>query len=67
MVKVHQGSTSKFSEDMKESYLQMKDWRNVNNIVELVSEVECLQLYPLPGKEEDEFGGNSGAILRCET
>jgi hypothetical protein len=52
---------------MKESYLQLKDWRNANNIVELVSEVECLQLYPLPGKEEDEFGGNSGAILRCET
>ena len=60
-------STSKFSEDMKESYLRMKDWRNVNNIVELVEKIECLQLYPLNNKEEDEFDGSSGAILRCGT
>ena len=29
---------SKFSEDMKESYLRVKNWRNVSNIVELVKE-----------------------------
>ncbi len=33
---------SKFREDMKESYLRMKDWKNVSNIVELVKGIECL-------------------------
>ena len=52
---------------MKESYLQLSKWRSVNNIIELVKEIDCLQIYPLFDKEKDEFDGNSGAILRCET
>ena len=62
------GATSTPQMDaMKESYLQLNKWKNVNNIVELVKEIDCLQLYPLVDKEKDEFDGNSGAILRCET
>ena len=52
---------------MKEPYLKMKEWKKLNNLVELVSEIDCLQLYPLTENDENEFEGNSGAILRCET
>ena len=45
----------------------MKEWKKVNNLVELVNEIDCLQLYPLTENDENEFEGNSGAILRCET
>ena len=61
------GATSTPQMDaMKESYLQLNKWKNVNNIVELVKEIDCLQLYPLVDREKDEFYRNSRAILRCE-
>ena len=52
---------------MKEPYLKMKECKKVNNLVELVSEIDCLQLYPLTENDENEFEENSGAILQCET
>ena len=51
---------------MSRSYQKMKQWREVKNLLELVSEVEDLSLYPLNTDEMEEFK-EGGAILRCET
>ena len=37
-----------FSEQMKESSRKMKEWKNVKNLLELVANIDCLTLYPLP-------------------
>ena len=62
------GSTpsDEFSKQMKESYGKMKEWKNVKNLVELVTNIQCLALYPLPVDDMDIFK-DGGAILRCET
>ena len=57
----------KFNENMKEPHLKMKEWKKVGNIVELVNAIDCLELYPLSSKDQEEFEDGSGAILRCET
>jgi hypothetical protein len=51
---------------MKDSYGKMKEWKNMKNLVELVTNIECLALYPLPVDYMDIFK-DDGAILRCET
>ena len=57
------GATSTPQMDaMKESYLQFNKWKNVNNIVELVKEIDCLLLYPLVDEEKDEFNGILGQL-----
>jgi hypothetical protein len=55
----------KFNENMKEPHLKMKEWKKVGNIVELVNAIDCLELYPLSSKDQEEFEDGSGAILRC--
>ena len=55
-----------FSEQMKESYSKMKEWKNVKNLLELVANIDCLTLYPLPPDDMHIFK-DGGAILRCET
>ena len=58
---------SHFSEEMRKSYTHMKEWKQVRNIVELVSSVKDLELYPMSSNDKDEYFDGSGAILRCET
>ena len=52
--------------EMSRSYQKMKQWREVKNLLELVSEVEDLSLYPLNTDEMEEFK-EGGAIVRSET
>ena len=60
--------SSQFSEKMKESYSQMNEWKKVNNIVELVSLVKDLELFPMSKDDEhDDIFHSGGAILRCKT
>ena len=59
--------SSHFSETMKESYDHMKEWKAVKNIVELVSHVEDLAIYPMSEEDEEGLFKEGGAILRCET
>lgn len=59
--------STQFSEAMKESYDHMKEWKKVKNIVELVSHVEDLALYPMSKDDASGFIKGGGAILRCET
>lgn len=59
--------SSKFSEEMRDAYGKMKEWRNVANIIELVNSVNDLQIYPLSDSDTDDFFNGTGAILRCET
>ena len=44
----------------------MKEWQNVKNLLELVANIDCLTLYPLPPEDLHIFE-DGGAILRCET
>ncbi|CAB3982584.1 Hypothetical predicted protein [Paramuricea clavata] len=59
--------SSHFSETIKESYDHMKEWKVVKNIVELVSHVEDLAIYPMSEEDEEGLFKEGGAILRCET
>eukprot|EP00794_Sanderia_malayensis_P001913 gene1913-2171_t len=54
------------SKEMRDAYDNMKTWKKVSNIVELVNGIEHLELYPLTSTDKDEFLEGSGAILRCE-
>ena len=53
---------------MKESYSQMNEWKKVKNIVELVSLVKDLELFPMSEDDEhDDIFLSGDAILRCKT
>ena len=56
-----------FAKEMESSYKKMQEWRNVKNIVELVSSIDSLALYPLDSMVGVELFNGGGAILRCET
>ncbi len=59
--------SSQFSDDMKESYSHMTEWKQLKNIVELVNHVKDLELFPMSKDDEDEFFDGGGAILWCKT
>ena len=56
-----------FSEEMKDSYSQMNEWKKVRNIVELVSRVKDLELFPMSEDDDHDIFDSGGAILRCKT
>ena len=56
-----------FAEEMASCYEKMQEWRNVKNIVELVSCIDSLALYPLDNTVDIELFNGGGAILRCKT
>ena len=52
--------------EMSQCYQKIKQWREVTILLELVSEVEDLSLYPMDNEEIEDFK-EGGAVLRCET
>ena len=44
-----------FAKEMESSYKKMQEWRNVKNIVELVSSIDSLALYPLDSMVDVEL------------